>query len=57
MTAPGAGPCDVHSIDLDAEICTDPFDEGCYESLSDGEGYDGACGNCADRQYAADDDD
>ncbi|MBY0285574.1 MAG: hypothetical protein K2X52_00260 [Mycobacteriaceae bacterium] len=36
------------------DICSDPFDEGCMASLDDGEGWDGACGNCADRQAAAD---
>jgi hypothetical protein len=25
--------------------------EGCENSLSDGEGYDGYCGSCADRQF------
>ncbi|CAN5249562.1 hypothetical protein BH09ACT8_BH09ACT8_63140 [soil metagenome] len=34
------------------DICSDPFDEGCAASLDDGEGWDGACGNCADRQAA-----
>jgi len=34
------------------DICSDPFDEGCMASLDDGEGWDGACGNCADRQAA-----
>lgn len=34
------------------DICSDPFDEGCTASLDDGEGWDGACGNCADRQAA-----
>lgn len=39
--------------DTDREdICSDPFDEGCTASLDDGEGWNGACGNCADRQYA-----
>lgn len=56
VTAAGA-PGEVHEIDLDAEICSDPYDEGCYESLGDGEGWDGACGSCADRQYADDEDD
>lgn len=27
----------------------------CGESLSDGEGYDGLCGNCADRAFAGED--
>ncbi len=26
---------------------------GCGDSTADGEGYDGLCGNCADRDYAA----
>lgn len=29
--------------------CRDPFDENCRAPLDDGEGWDGACGNCADR--------
>ncbi|CPV67156.1 hypothetical protein [Mycobacteroides abscessus] len=36
----------------DAEMCIDPFDEGCTEPLDDGEGWNGACGTCADREYA-----
>lgn len=43
--------------DLDDDICSDPFDEGCAASLNDGEGYDGACGNCADRIYGQEHDD
>lgn len=35
--------------DEDGETCSDPFGEGCEESLSDGEGWNGACGSCADR--------
>jgi hypothetical protein len=35
--------------DDEDEVCSDPFDEGCRMSLDDGEGYDGACGSCADR--------
>lgn len=39
--------------DADADdICCDPYEEGCTASLDDGEGWNGACGNCADRQYA-----
>lgn len=34
------------------EICRDPFGEGCRQSLSDGEGFDGVCGSCADRLEA-----
>lgn len=34
------------------DICSDPCEEGCTASLDDGEGWNGACGNCADRQYA-----
>lgn len=34
------------------ERCRDPFGAGCRESLSDGEGFDGACGSCADRLEA-----
>lgn len=37
------------SGDGDNEVCSDPFEEGCQMSLNDGEGYDGACGSCADR--------
>ncbi|PJE00768.1 MAG: hypothetical protein CK429_36160 [Mycobacterium sp.] len=41
------------SDDLDTDdICSDPYEEGCTASLDDGEGWNGACGNCADRQYA-----
>lgn len=54
---PAGASADVHRIDLDSEICSDPYDEGCYASHDDGEGYDGACGSCADRQYAEDEDD
>lgn len=43
------------SIDAD-DICSDPYDEGCTASLDDGEGWNGACGNCADRQYADEED-
>lgn len=39
------------------DICSDPFEEGCTDSLADGEGWNGACGNCADRQYAAEQED
>lgn len=39
--------------DTDADdVCCDPYEEGCTASLDDGEGWNGACGNCADRQYA-----
>lgn len=34
------------------DVCRDPFDEDCRASLDDNEGWDGACGNCADRLYA-----
>lgn len=34
------------------DLCSDPYEEGCAASLDDGEGWNGACGNCADRQYA-----
>ncbi|EHB48652.1 hypothetical protein MycrhDRAFT_5493 [Mycolicibacterium rhodesiae JS60] len=34
------------------DVCRDPFDESCRASLDDNEGWDGACGNCADRLYA-----
>lgn len=40
-------------VDEDDEVCSDPFEEGCRESLADGAGYDGACGSCADRLEAA----
>jgi len=43
----------IESVDVDADdICCDPYEEGCTASLNDGEGWNGACGNCADRQYA-----
>ena len=39
--------------DLDNALCTDCFEEthcrSCGEPSDDGEGYDGLCGNCADR--------
>lgn len=38
-----------NGLDEDDEVCSDPFDEGCRESLKDNEGWDGACGSCADR--------
>lgn len=38
---------------LAEHLCID-FDE-CGGTLDDGEGYDGYCGNCADRRDAADD--
>ncbi|MCF6389743.1 hypothetical protein L2K20_22445 [Mycobacterium sp. MBM] len=41
------------SADTDNDdICCDPYEEGCTASLTDGEGWNGSCGNCADRQYA-----
>lgn len=47
-----------NDIDRDSEdISSDPFEEGCTDSLADGEGWNGACGNCADRQYAEEQDD
>jgi hypothetical protein len=36
----------------DDDICSDPHEEGCRASLDDGEGFDGYCGNCADRLEA-----
>jgi hypothetical protein len=39
-------------IESDVDVCCDPYEEGCTASLNDGEGWNGACGNCADRQYA-----
>ncbi|SHV17487.1 Uncharacterised protein [Mycobacteroides abscessus subsp. abscessus] len=39
---------DVHDFG-DEDICKDPFNEGCRESLDDGQGWAGCCGNCADR--------
>ena len=36
-------------LDEDDEACSDPFNEGCRETLHGGAGYDGACGSCADR--------
>lgn len=33
----------------DEDVCSDPHEEGCRASLDDGEGFDGYCGNCADR--------
>ena len=38
--------------DYDEDVCGDPFDESCRASLDDGEGFDGYCGNCADRLEA-----
>jgi hypothetical protein len=44
---------DSADVDFDTDdICCDPYEEGCTASLDDGEGWNGACGNCADRQYA-----
>lgn len=38
------------ALDLgDDQACRDPFDTGCRESLDDGHGWAGCCGNCADR--------
>lgn len=46
-------PADDAAADTEGDdTCSDPFDEGCTASLDDGEGWDGACGNCADRQAA-----
>lgn len=40
-------------LDVEADdVCRDPYNDGCTASLDDGQGWDGACGNCADRQYA-----
>lgn len=36
----------------DDDVCSDPHEEGCRASLDDGEGFDGYCGNCADRLEA-----
>lgn len=47
-TAPATESADIDTDD----ICCDPYEEGCTASLTDGEGWNGACGNCADRQYA-----
>ncbi|MDZ4270815.1 MAG: hypothetical protein U1D00_34975 [Mycobacterium sp.] len=47
-TAPAPKSADVDTDD----ICCDPYEEGCTASLDDGEGWNGACGSCADRQYA-----
>ncbi|BBN50769.1 hypothetical protein [Mycobacterium avium] len=47
-TTPAPAPLDGDADD----VCRDPYNEGCTASLDDGEGWDGACGNCADRQYA-----
>lgn len=35
-----------------AESCSE-----CSDTIDDGEGYDGKCGNCADREYAAEQED
>lgn len=35
----------AHVCDLVGDLC-----DKCGESLDDGEGYDGLCGNCADRK-------
>lgn len=47
-TAPATESADIDTDD----ICCDPYEEGCRASLTDGEGWNGACGNCADRHYA-----
>jgi len=48
-----AGPEDAWGDDdWDDDICSDPHEEGCRESLVGGEGFDGYCGNCADRLEA-----
>ena len=40
---------DGFDISDDDAACRDPFDEGCRESLDDGQGWAGCCGGCADR--------
>ena len=40
---------DGFDIGDDDAACRDPFDEGCRESLDDGQGWAGCCGGCADR--------
>ncbi|MBX9918670.1 MAG: hypothetical protein K2Y33_02385 [Mycolicibacterium frederiksbergense] len=57
MTATQASDTDKDNDRDSEDICSDPFEEGCTDSLDDGEGWNGACGNCADRQYAAEQDD
>lgn len=44
----------VSEDEADDETCRG---EDCDNSTDDGEGWDGLCGNCADRAEAADDDD
>ncbi|MGJ6127331.1 hypothetical protein QN239_32650 [Mycolicibacterium sp. Y3] len=51
MTTTPAAEDTVDDLDTD-DICSDPYEEGCTASLDDGEGWNGSCGNCADRQYA-----
>ncbi len=46
------GQSEPTSPEPDAETedrCRDPFDENCRAPLDDGEGWNGACGSCADR--------
>lgn len=40
------------SLVQSGQRCRDPFREDCRQSLSDGEGFDGVCGSCADRLEA-----
>lgn len=48
---PGAGELDqVDGTPLE-DLCSN---EDCRSALDDGEGYDGECGNCADRRYSHD---
>lgn len=47
----GAGELDQVNGDPLEDLCSN---EDCRTSLSDGEGYDGECGNCADRRYLHD---
>ena len=46
-------PAQRASEDLDSVVCTDCWEDthcrSCGASSDNGEGYDGLCGNCADR--------
>lgn len=49
-TAPGIERAETDSDLYDESRCRT---KGCEEDPNDGEGWDGFCGNCADRRYAA----
>lgn len=54
--------CGTHGVDTDykgadgrsvCDDCREDMCDKCGASTDDGEGYDGLCGNCADRAEAA----